>query len=90
MGGKAYGNYVFTNISSAPCTLSGFPTFVLLNKAGQIMRGVKVTYTTNSVSGDTEEAIDNPKPSVVPDERQLDFPSILTQVNMLLSTFLCS
>jgi Domain of unknown function (DUF4232) len=53
MGGKRYGNYVFTNASASPCTLSGFPRFVLLNKSGRPLRGVKVENSEGHVSGDT-------------------------------------
>ena len=44
MGGKVNGNYVITNISATACTLHGFPIFVLLDKSGKVMRGVKVKY----------------------------------------------
>lgn len=47
MGGKRFGNYVFTNTSAASCTLSGFPGFVLLNRSGRIMKGVSVSYNHN-------------------------------------------
>lgn len=52
MGGKVHGNYVFTNISKAACTLSGFPGFVLLDRAGKAMRGVKVTFDLTANNGD--------------------------------------
>jgi hypothetical protein len=64
MGGRTFGNYVFTNISSTTCTVSGYPRFILLDKAGKVMRGVRVTYDWTSVSGDTETG-DSSKPSVV-------------------------
>jgi hypothetical protein len=35
-------NYVFTNTSSTPCTLKGFPGFALLDKRGRRMRGISV------------------------------------------------
>jgi hypothetical protein len=34
--------FAFTNTSSAPCTLSGYPGFVLLNRAGLPLRGAHV------------------------------------------------
>lgn len=55
MGGKRYGNFVFTNTSSNPCTLVGYPKFVLLNKAGQPLSSVKIEYSNDFVSGDTDE-----------------------------------
>ncbi|HEX8844643.1 MAG TPA: DUF4232 domain-containing protein [Pyrinomonadaceae bacterium] len=39
MGGVRTTDYVFTNISSSPCTLKGYPRFELLNKAGRPARG---------------------------------------------------
>lgn len=54
MGGKTYGNYVFTNISKSSCTLSGFPVFALLDKAGKVMRGVKVDYGNDFPGGDSD------------------------------------
>lgn len=35
-------NYAFTNTSSAPCTLKGYPGFALLDKRGRRMRGIQV------------------------------------------------
>jgi Protein of unknown function (DUF4232) len=37
--------YAFTNTSSRPCTLSGYPGFVLLNRAGRRLRGVHIVRT---------------------------------------------
>lgn len=55
MGGKRYGNYVFTNTSTKTCTLTGYPKFALLNKSGQILSNVKVEYSNNfTVTGDTD------------------------------------
>ena len=34
--------FAFTNTSSSPCTLSGYPEFVMLNKAGRPLRGAHV------------------------------------------------
>src|SRR5690242_10809785 len=39
MGGVRGVNYTFTNTSSTPCTLKGYPALVLLNKAGQPVPG---------------------------------------------------
>ena len=52
MGGKVYAKYVFTNISLSTCTLSGFPTLILLDKSGKVMSGIRFER-------------DNGKPSVV-------------------------
>ena len=46
MGGKVHGKYVFTNISSIPCTVKGFPVFILLDKSGKVMSSVKIKYDT--------------------------------------------
>ena len=46
MGGKRYITYTFTNISKAPCTLKGFPTFAALNRSGRAM-GIGVSYTND-------------------------------------------
>lgn len=37
--------YGFTNTSSSPCTLSGYPGFVLLNRAGGRLRGIHIIRT---------------------------------------------
>jgi hypothetical protein len=39
MGGVRTTGYAFTNTSSSPCTLSGYPRFEVLNKSGRIVRG---------------------------------------------------
>src|SRR4051812_32942163 len=39
MGGVRTVNYTFTNTSQSPCTLNGYPGFVLLNKAGRPVPG---------------------------------------------------
>src|SRR3954451_3692165 len=39
MGGVRSVNYTFTNTSSTPCTLKGYPGFVLLNRAGRPVPG---------------------------------------------------
>lgn len=56
MGGKRYGNFVFTNTSSSACTLTGYPRFLLLNKSGRSLRGVRVRYEDGFVSGDSNRA----------------------------------
>ena len=38
MGGKVYAKFVFTNISSSTCMISGFPNLILLDKSGKVMR----------------------------------------------------
>jgi hypothetical protein len=39
--------YAFTNNSSSPCMLSGYPGFVLLNHAGQRMPGQSITHNSD-------------------------------------------
>src|SRR5882724_11716585 len=39
MGGVRSVTYTFTNTSSTPCTLNGYPGFELLNKAGHPIPG---------------------------------------------------
>src|SRR5690349_7495846 len=39
MGGFRTVTYTFTNTSSTPCTLNGYPAFELLNKAGHPIPG---------------------------------------------------
>lgn len=41
LGNRAV-NYAFTNISNAPCTLTGYSGFILLNRAGRPVRGAHV------------------------------------------------
>lgn len=55
MGGKVHGKYVFTNISASACTITGFPKFVLLDRAGKVMSGVKVTSDLTANNGDNEK-----------------------------------
>lgn len=38
-------SYAFTNISSSPCTLYGYPGFVPLDAKGQPLQGVKTTWS---------------------------------------------
>src|SRR5881394_122229 len=38
MGGVRRTPYVLTNISKSPCTLKGYPSLELLNKAGAVVR----------------------------------------------------
>jgi Protein of unknown function (DUF4232)/Aspartic acid proteinase inhibitor len=61
MGGKRYGNYVFTNVSLKNCKLLGYPHFSLLNKAGKVMGSVAVTYDY-VVNTDSEENGGKPVP----------------------------
>ena len=48
--GQRYVTYAFRNTSSSPCKLSGFPTFVLLNRYGHRMSGQSVTHNTDPVT----------------------------------------
>jgi hypothetical protein len=47
LGNRAV-NYAFTNTSTSPCTLSGSPGFVLLNRAGQPLHGTHITKDTGT------------------------------------------
>jgi len=51
MGGKRYQKFIFTNMSDQPCTLRGFPTFVVLNKAGQALANGKAKYSNEYPNG---------------------------------------
>jgi hypothetical protein len=53
MGGVRIVNYTFTNKSSTPCTLKGYPALVLLNKAGQPVPG-KHTVNKAKMFSDTD------------------------------------
>ena len=55
MGGKRYQKFVFTNVSDKPCTLRGYPTFIVLNKAGKPLSGAKAKYSNDYPNGPTEE-----------------------------------
>src|SRR5712691_3865238 len=39
MGGVRTTGYAFTNTSSSPCTLKGYPSFEVLNRSGRLVRG---------------------------------------------------
>ena len=39
MGGVRTRDYAFTNTSSSPCTLKGYPRFEVLNRSGRLVRG---------------------------------------------------
>ncbi|MEQ1604376.1 MAG: DUF4232 domain-containing protein [Pyrinomonadaceae bacterium] len=54
MGGKRYQKFVFTNLSDKPCTLRGFPTFVVLNKAGKALANGKAKYSNDYPNGPAE------------------------------------
>lgn len=41
-------SYAFTNISSSPCTLYGYPGFVPLDAKGQPLQGVKTTWSESN------------------------------------------
>lgn len=56
MGGKRYGVFEFTNKSTEPCTLAGFPSFAALDKAGKVMAVVKVKYTNDYVNSPVEKS----------------------------------
>lgn len=58
MGGKRYGNFVFTNTSDKTCTLSGFPKLALLDRYGKALRGIEIKYENGFVSRDTPEDVE--------------------------------
>jgi hypothetical protein len=59
MGGHRSVDYSFTNISSSPCTLTGYPRVELLNKAGRrVRRGLAVN--SERLPGDTEKHLPQP------------------------------
>lgn len=47
MGGKRYGEFFLTNVSKIACTVSGFPAFAALNRAGRVLKAVPVAYTND-------------------------------------------
>ena len=51
MGGSRLTDYAFTNTSSTPCTLFGYPRFVLLDKSGRPLRGGRAV-NSDQVPGD--------------------------------------
>ena len=56
MGGVRVTTYTFTNKSTAPCTLNGYPRVVLLNRAGRVARRAA---NSNALTG---ESVDDAKP----------------------------
>ena len=62
MGGKRYQKFVFTNLADQPCTLRGFPTFVVLNRAGKALANGKAKYSNDFPNGPAPE---NMKPVAV-------------------------
>ena len=85
IGGKRYGNYVFTNNSSSPCSLSGYPAFAVLNAKGQVMRAVGVTYDHDIISGDSQES-GKPPPTVTLEPGQTAWFQIFYNDGMALET----
>lgn len=85
MGGKRYGNYVFTNISSTSCSLSGYPKFAVLNSKGQVMRAVGVTYDHDIINPDSETGGKRP-PKVTLDPGQTAWFQIFYNDGMALDT----
>ncbi|MFT3743286.1 MAG: DUF4232 domain-containing protein [Pyrinomonadaceae bacterium] len=62
MGGKRYQKFVFENLSDKPCTLRGFPTFVVLNKSGKALANGKAKYSNDFPNGPDAEHM---KPAAV-------------------------
>lgn len=55
MGGLRSMQYFFTNTSSSPCTLKGYPRFELLNKSGRPARGGRATNGLTRMGDDLKE-----------------------------------
>lgn len=51
MGGSRLVDYAFTNTSSTPCTLFGYPRFVLLDKSGRPLRGGRAVHSDQLPDG---------------------------------------
>lgn len=56
MGGKRYGDFIFTNTSSQSCSMSGYPVFAVLNRAGKIMSSVPVTYSNDYPNSEVDKS----------------------------------
>lgn len=52
MGGVRTIDYAFTNTSSSPCTLSGYPRFEVLNKSGRLVRNGRAAYGLTMMGDD--------------------------------------
>ena len=48
--GQRYVTYAFKNRSALPCTLSGFPSFTLLNRRGHRLNGQSITHNSDPVT----------------------------------------
>jgi hypothetical protein len=59
MGGVRTIDYAFTNTSSSPCTLSGYPRFEVLNKSGRLVRNGRASRGLTMLD---EEAKKGPHP----------------------------
>lgn len=56
MGGLRSMKFFFTNTSSSPCTLKGYPRFELLNKSGQTVRGGRASNGLTRMGDELKEA----------------------------------
>ena len=52
MGGVRTVSYAFTNNSSSPCSLEGYPRFEVLNGAGRVVRGGRASDGLTMLDGD--------------------------------------
>ncbi|HEX8920963.1 MAG TPA: DUF4232 domain-containing protein [Pyrinomonadaceae bacterium] len=62
MGGVRTIDYAFTNISSSPCTLSGYPRFEVLSKSGRLARNGRASLGLTMLD---EEAKKGPQPVTI-------------------------
>ncbi|MDX6693573.1 MAG: hypothetical protein QOF02_1176 [Blastocatellia bacterium] len=56
MGGLRSMQFFFTNISSTPCALKGYPRFELLNKSGGLVRGGRAANGLTRMGDEFKEA----------------------------------
>lgn len=62
MGGVRTIDYAFTNNSSSPCTLRGYPRFEVLSKSGRLVRGGRAA---NGLTMMGDEARKPPRPVMI-------------------------
>jgi hypothetical protein len=56
MGGVRTVGYAFTNTSSSPCALKGYPRFEILNKSGRVVRGGRAANGLSRMGDDAKMA----------------------------------
>ena len=55
MGGVRTKNYAFTNTSTLPCTLSGYPRFEVLTMSGRLVRRGRATHGLTMLGDDAQK-----------------------------------